>query len=145
MSVCLDTRPCLCQIFEDIIAAPSTLRFLRRFDPNAEDLIRRLLDPNPVRVPFASSAAPGAWPAYSPTFGAQALRLGMLKNGYDDIYSHAWFKKGKFNWDALRNEQLRAPWVPKIKSEGDTQFFDDFEEEDTTPPFTGNQGLFKKF
>lgn len=73
------------------------------------------------------------------------MRLGMLKNGYGDIYKHTWFQKGRFDWAALRTEKLRAPWVPKIGSDADTQFFDEFDEEDEVPRFTGNQAVFSKF
>ncbi|KRX10306.1 Protein kinase-like domain [Pseudocohnilembus persalinus] len=40
-----------------------------------------------------------------------------------DIKNHPWYSK--CDWENLLKKQVRAPWVPKIKSADDTNHFDD--------------------
>lgn len=54
-------------------------------------------------------------------------RFGVLKDGVLDFKNHKWFKE--IDWDNLLNSRIHPPFVPKIKSPGDTTNFDPFEEE----------------
>ena len=49
-------------------------------------------------------------------------RLGYLKGGAEDVISHAWFSH--FDWDALVNGVMDAPWKPQLKTADDTSYFD---------------------
>lgn len=54
-------------------------------------------------------------------------RYGNLKNGVLDIKNHKWFSS--LDWVALYKRDMDAPYVPKLKTAGDTSNFDDYEEE----------------
>jgi len=56
----------------------------------------------------------------------QSRRLGCLKGGSRDIKRHAWFKG--FDFKALREKKLPAPYQPVIKNSLDTSNFDPWEE-----------------
>jgi cGMP-dependent protein kinase len=55
-------------------------------------------------------------------------RLGNLKNGVEDIKQHKWFET--LDFDALLKRQLKAPWVPNVKSVTDTSNFDPYAADD---------------
>ncbi len=55
-------------------------------------------------------------------------RLGNLKGGTDDIKQQKWFQG--FDFDALLKRQMKAPWVPKVKSVTDTSNFDPYGADD---------------
>lgn len=70
---------------------------------------------------------------------------GNKSGGADDVMNHAWFKNSLFDWDALLNKELKAPYAPSCKDPLDASNFDVYEEEDHIPPFTGDQSLFDGF
>jgi protein kinase A len=74
------------------------------FDPNAKDLLQHLLTNDLSR------------------------RYGNLKNGADDIKNHAWFNGVDF--DRVGARQIRAPYIPSIRGEGDASHFDKYPESD---------------
>lgn len=53
-------------------------------------------------------------------------RYGNLKDGSEDIKRHAWFQGVDFNRVLAR--QIRPPYVPNIRGEGDASHFDRYEE-----------------
>lgn len=54
-------------------------------------------------------------------------RFGNLRNGVKDIKDHRWFST--LDWSALLAGKVAAPYVPKIKGEGDTSNFEDYDEQ----------------
>lgn len=52
-------------------------------------------------------------------------RYGNLKNGSDDIKSHAWFSK--IDWIILYNQDMQPPFVPHVSGSGDYSQFDKYE------------------
>ncbi|KAI9478624.1 MAG: camp-dependent protein kinase 8 [Benjaminiella poitrasii] len=56
-------------------------------------------------------------------------RYGNLKRGYLDITEHPWFSS--IDFDALSKRQVKAPYIPEVKSEGDASNFDIYDEEQT--------------
>lgn len=52
-------------------------------------------------------------------------RLGCLVNGSKDVKKHAWFKG--FDWEALGNRTLKAPYIPRVKDPFDTGCFEEME------------------
>ncbi|CEO94837.1 unnamed protein product (mitochondrion) [Plasmodiophora brassicae] len=77
-----------------------TIDFPKHFDPNAKDLVRRLLTADRTK------------------------RYGCLKNGVDDIKEHRWFKG--IDWDAALQRKLTPPFIPTAMSENDTTNFDKY-------------------
>lgn len=76
------------QIYKNILRGK--LRFPRSIKSrHAQDLITRLLKPNP------------------------AERLGCLKRGAEDIKAHEWFEH--MDWQKLYNKELPAPLPVKVK------------------------------
>ncbi|CAG9465654.1 unnamed protein product [Pedinophyceae sp. YPF-701] len=55
-------------------------------------------------------------------------RLGMGTAGIDEIKQHPWF--AGFNWEALSNQTLAAPFLPKIHDLEDTRNFDSIHPKD---------------
>ncbi|XP_049772023.1 cAMP-dependent protein kinase catalytic subunit 1-like [Schistocerca cancellata] len=54
-------------------------------------------------------------------------RFGNLKNGVDDIKNHRWFNS--INWLEILNREIKPPYVPSLKSSGDSSNFDQYREE----------------
>jgi len=61
-----------------------------------------------------------------------------IRIGYEEILKHPWF--GSLN--PSRMKELKAPYIPHIKSELDTSNFDKYEEEE--PWFTKGPKALKK-
>jgi serine/threonine protein kinase len=89
------------KLYEKILACK--LRFPPHFDPNAKDLVKRLLSPDLTK------------------------RFGNLKAGVDDIKTHKWF--AGVDWEKLFALEVTAPYIPKISHEGDTSNFDSYPED----------------
>lgn len=53
-------------------------------------------------------------------------RFGNLKNGVDDIKSHAWFKST--NWASVFDQTVEPPFVPKVSGPDDHSQFDEYED-----------------
>ncbi|KAF0697027.1 Aste57867_12255 [Aphanomyces stellatus] len=106
------------RIFEKIIHAKTALKFHAKFDPLAQDLVTRLLEPNP------------------------GLRLGSLAGGMNDVVNHPWF--AKFDWKGLLAKSLKAPFVPPIKNASDVSNFDRCNEAHSVTKYTG-QDFFEGF
>jgi protein kinase A len=89
------------QIYEKIVSGK--VRFPSHFTSDLKDLLRNLLSVDLTK------------------------RDGNLKNGVWDIKNH----KGcsSVDWIAVYQKKLEAPFIPKIKSPGDTSNFDDYDEE----------------
>ncbi|KAI8977880.1 kinase-like domain-containing protein [Pilobolus umbonatus] len=72
------------------------------FDPNAKDLLKHLLTSDLSR------------------------RYGNLKSGADDIKYHPWFHGVDF--ERVAHRQIRAPYIPQIRGDGDASHFDKYPE-----------------
>lgn len=75
-------------------------------------------------------------------------RLGSFARGDLDIREHTWFDG--FDFEALRQKKMAAPWKPKIKSPLDASHFDNWDHMDTPEPKGGalsknEQEKFKDF
>ncbi|CAO3694173.1 unnamed protein product [Rhizopus stolonifer] len=88
------------KLYEKIIQGK--IRWPSYFDPNAKDLLKHLITADLSR------------------------RYGNLKNGADDIKNHQWFFGVDFNRIAAR--QIRPPYVPQIRGDGDASHFDRYPE-----------------
>lgn len=67
-------------------------------------------------------------------------RMGCLKNGVEDIRAHEFYSG--FDWTAMQQFEMEAPWVPKIEDERDVSNFDDIyddgTEEEEFVPYDGD-------
>ncbi|CAO3656810.1 unnamed protein product [Mucor fragilis] len=88
------------KLYEKILQGK--IRWPSYFDPNAKDLLKHLLTSDLSR------------------------RYGNLKNGADDIKNHPWFQGVDF--DRVANRQIRAPYIPQIRGDGDASHFDRYPE-----------------
>ncbi|GJQ70115.1 hypothetical protein Trydic_g22586 [Trypoxylus dichotomus] len=59
-------------------------------------------------------------------------RLGCQKNGIQDIRNHNFFHG--FEWEKLRIQTIKPPFVPKLSSNIDTKHFEKFNDDYDTPP-----------
>ena len=71
------------------------------------------------------------------------MRLGMQKNGPADIYAHEWF--AGIDWTKLASRRYKAPYKPQVENDLDDRNFDDYGDDDSVLPYTGDQDLFKSF
>ncbi len=55
-------------------------------------------------------------------------RMGMLKNGVDDVKSHKWFQN--IEWKQLLSKKISMPFKPLVKYDGDASNFSDYPESD---------------
>lgn len=53
-------------------------------------------------------------------------RYGNLKGGVNDIKGHRWF--GAYPWEKVLKRVIEAPYVPKIRGEGDTSHYSAYPE-----------------
>ena len=74
-------------------------------------------------------------------------RLGSFAGGDNDIKNHGWF--GNFDFDALVETRLKAPWKPNVKNPLDVSMFDNWDHMDTKshqkPLSSNEQKLFEDF
>jgi len=107
-------------IYEKILGG--RIQFPSHFDQNAKDLIRKLLAADRTR------------------------RLGNLKGGASDIKNHKWFKG--VDWDQLYQKRIIAPIIPEVEHEGDTNYFEKYDEvidDSLDMPGDPYKSLFKDF
>ncbi|BES95358.1 unnamed protein product [Nesidiocoris tenuis] len=89
------------KIYEKIVAGK--YRNPNGFSPDLKDVVRNILQTDLSR------------------------RFGNLKGGANDIKEHKWFKT--VQWIPLLNKKLEPPFLPKVKSPGDTSNFEKYDEE----------------
>ena len=53
-------------------------------------------------------------------------RLGSLKGGEEDVLSHPWF--AGLDIELIREQQVKAPWIPDIADESDTHHFQSWDD-----------------
>lgn len=58
-------------------------------------------------------------------------RYGNLKGGVNDIKDHRWFSG--VQWKKILDKQLTAPYIPKVKGEGDTSNYSQYPEPTDQP------------
>jgi protein kinase A len=88
------------KLYEKILAGK--IRWPTYFDPTAISLLRKLLTPD------------------------LSKRYGNLKAGSADIKRHPWFEGVDFN--LLLAKQIKAPYIPNIRGDGDASHFDKYPE-----------------
>lgn len=78
-------------------------------------------------------------------------RLGCLKNGSLDIKKHSWYRSISLvnildvDWTLLEGRKIDPPWLPPLKDEMDTEFFDEVEEEEIIETYRGDEQWTKDF
>jgi len=58
-------------------------------------------------------------------------RYGNLKGGATDIKEHRWFNM--FDWKSLLQKRMQPPYIPEVKSEGDTTNFTQYPDSPELP------------
>ena len=76
------------------------MEILRHFDPQAKDIIKKLLQSDRTK------------------------RLGNLKGGGGDVMKHKYFKG--IDWDGLLRRNIPPPIVPEVRHPADTRNFDSY-------------------
>ena len=72
-----------------------------------------------------------------------AFRLGNLIGGCDDIMKDSFFEN--FDWKALDDRKIPAPYTPPVKNALDAANFDKYDENVETPDYYGDQAPFEDF
>ncbi|KAI9228198.1 MAG: camp-dependent protein kinase C subunit [Piptocephalis tieghemiana] len=90
------------KLYEKILVG--RIRWPPHIDPNAKDLIKRLLAAD------------------------LSKRYGNLRNGVMDIKKHKWF--ADVDWRRMRRREIAPPIVPVVRGDGDCSNFDKYPELD---------------
>ncbi|KAM3178717.1 hypothetical protein ACTXT7_001983 [Hymenolepis weldensis] len=91
-----------------ILRGIDAVEFPRKITRNAQNLIKKLCRENPSE------------------------RYGYSKGGLREIRKHVWFEG--FDWEGLRQRQLKPPYVPKVVSSTDAENFDYYAPDQEEPP-----------
>ena len=68
-------------------------------------------------------------------------RLGMLKNGNEDVKQHKWIHK--IDLKQLLAKKIPMPFRPTVKFSGDTSNFNPYPDSDNLPPpLKANEDVF---
>ena len=59
-------------------------------------------------------------------------RLGMLKNGAEDVKQHRWL--AKLDWKGLLSKKITMAFKPNVKGPGDTSNFSSYPDSDNANP-----------
>lgn len=105
------------QVFGRILKG--NFAFPRNFPRHARLLVRKLMAQNPQE------------------------RIGMFKDGPDEIKTQYWFKE--IDFEKLLKKELPVPWLPKITKATDTRHFEFFEEDDKETPYKGSNKYWSNF
>ncbi|KAJ8697106.1 cAMP-dependent protein kinase catalytic subunit [Pleurotus ostreatus] len=97
-----DANPVL--LYEKITRGPAFIRW-PTFQPLATDLILKLMESDPSK------------------------RYGNMRSGAGDVFSHGWFKE--VDWVRLNAREITAPYLPKVRSDGDASAFEMYAEDDS--------------
>ncbi|KII95556.1 hypothetical protein PLICRDRAFT_98490 [Plicaturopsis crispa FD-325 SS-3] len=106
-----DNNPVI--LYEKIKLGPSFIKW-PAFQTNATDLILKLMEGDPSK------------------------RFGNLHHGAGDVFAHPWFRE--VDWDRLRAREITAPYLPKIKGEGDASAFENYAEDNVAGSY-GQPGV----
>ena len=79
-------------LYEMIAQGPACIQW-PAFDPNATDLMLKLMERDPSK------------------------RFGNMQHGAGDVFSHAWF--AEVDWDRLLKKDIKAPYLPNVAADGD--------------------------
>ncbi|KAI0669392.1 kinase-like protein [Trametes maxima] len=90
-------------LYEKIVQGPSYIPWPTKFNPQATDLILKLMERNPSK------------------------RFGNMQHGARDVFAHPWF--AVVNWDKLFHLEIPVPYVPRLAHDGDTSAFNSYPEE----------------
>ncbi|XP_067009219.2 cAMP-dependent protein kinase catalytic subunit 1-like [Anabrus simplex] len=89
------------KIYEKVCAGK--FKLLHDFSADLKDIIRNLIQVDLTR------------------------RFGNLRNGVSDIKGHKWLKST--DWMGILNRRITAPYIPTVKSPGDTRNFSQYPEQ----------------
>lgn len=72
-------------------------------------------------------------------------RLGCSPEGPTEVKRQKWFRG--VDWGIVARREIPTPWVPKVRSNVDTQYFDNYPDSVDTPsiPNRAQQELFVNF
>jgi protein kinase X len=75
----------------------------------------------------------------------KSIRLGCNKRGSEEVKDHKWFKG--VDWDIVTTREIPPPWVPKVRNNTDTQYFEKYPDSVETPsvPTKAQQEHFNYF
>lgn len=84
-------------LYEKITLGPTYIRWPAAFNPNATDLILKLMESDPSR------------------------RYGNMHHGAGDVFAHPWFRE--VDWEKLASREIVAPYLPRISGAGDASAY----------------------
>lgn len=85
-------------------------------------------------IEYATFPASGSWQTLVKGLCKQepSERLAMRRGGCKNIEDHEWFKAVGFNWDALDQRKMQAPYQPRVTGKSDLSNFES--DEGDGPP-----------
>lgn len=113
------------------------------YDDNPLGIYQKILDGYYEFPPYIESKARDLIKAF--LTADKTIRLGCNKKGPDDVKAHKWFKG--VDWDIVASREIPPPWIPKVRNNTDTQYFEKYPDSVETPsvPTKAQQEHFNYF
>jgi cGMP-dependent protein kinase len=102
--------------------------YAQDIDVNDHVAICKNIVKNQLKFPPGCSDSPCATMIKGLLTTQPHMRLGCMAGGAVDIKSHMFYKG--FSWNKLLQKEIKAPWIPKLKSKQDTSLFEPPEDDE---------------
>lgn len=99
------------------------------YDDNPLGIYQKILDGYYEFPPYIESKARDLIKAF--LTADKSIRLGCNKKGSEDVKAHKWFRG--VDWEVVYNREIPPPWVPKVRNNTDTQYFEKYPDSVETP------------
>ena len=113
------------------------------YDDNPLGIYQKILDGYYEFPPYIESKARDLIKSF--LTADKSIRLGCNKRGSEDVKVHKWFKG--VDWDLVYTREIPPPWIPKVRNNTDTQYFEKYPDSVETPsvPTKAQQEHFNYF
>lgn len=113
------------------------------YDDNPLGIYQKILDGYYEFPPYIESKARDLIKSF--LTADKSIRLGCNKRGSEDVKAHKWFKG--VDWDMVYTREIPPPWIPKVRNNTDTQYFEKYPDSVETPsvPTKAQQEHFNYF
>jgi len=112
------------------------------YDDNPLGIYQKILDGYYEFPPYVEAKARDLIKAF--LTADKSIRLGCTK-GSEEVKNHKWFKG--VEWDIVQGREIPPPWIPKVRNNIDTQYFEKYPDSVETPsvPTKTQQDYFSYF
>lgn len=99
------------------------------YDDNPMGIYQKILDGYYEFPPYIEAKARDLIKSF--LTADRSIRLGCTEKKSEGVKEHRWFRG--VDWDMVYNREIPPPWVPKVKNNTDTQYFEKYPDSVETP------------